>query len=405
MATFACLRVLVPPAMSARPELAALVGKFTSVFLDGRWSWPRRFETLGPSAFLLIEPRGGALDHSAMQELAQDLQLRLFGEMGAGEVSLIVFVGDAKEVARFAAIPREDLDHILAGGRHEPPFIGAATRITASGVADVPLPSERADGGDAPEVDAAIVSSQRRRRRQSDVIEPVFHGVYFTPRETFVGSAIWPRASRYCPTDGLHPTTAQAALDFDSASVTALTMALDQVPQRSKGLLYAPLCFSSLIHRAMREQYAAFLDPLPEERRAQLAAVVYDVPREPSFVVMPQLRDFLREYFGTIDLQVSDPAFAIDSLADGAANSVTFMLPPGDQATRLAAIRRFAANREHYKSRRVWFAITNVRTLVELETCCAQAIPFITGPAVTGPLDSPVGQRSAPTSMLPLRAA
>lgn len=401
MASFACLRVLMPETVGGRADLSALVNKFATAFLEKRWAWPRRFEALGPCVYLLIEPRGSALEHGELREMAQDLQLRLFGEKGDGEVSLIAFEGPATEVARFAALTPTDLGHILNGGEYRPPFAGRLARITADDVVAVPLPSP----AEAPATEEPGAARPRRRERGPEPIEPVFHGVYFTPREIFVGSAVGPRESRYNLVDGTRPATSEAAIEFDSQSVAAAVQALEEALPDAKGAFFVPLCFGSVIHRAVREQYARFLDALPEARRPQLTAVVYDVPREPSYSVMPGLRDFLRDYFEHIDLQITDPAFAVDKLPAGAANSVTFVLPDGDQATRLAAIRRFSVNRDAYKSRKIWFAITNVRTQAELETCFAQAVPFISGRAVSGPLDRPAGQRGAPAMSLPLRAA
>jgi hypothetical protein len=394
MASFACLRVLLPAAVAERPELAGLVNKFAGAFLESRWAWPRRFEALGPGVYLLIEPRGGQLDHLQMREMASDLQLKLFGTGGEGEVALVTFEGDAPEVARFAALQDLDLANILAGLNHTPPFEGRLARITADGVAPIALPK--------------IAQSQAANRaprappRPAKVGQPIFYGVYFTPKEFFVGSAVGLQDARYNLMDGSRPLTAEAAQDFDENTIAALGRALDEWPS-VKGLFFAPICYASLIHRVVRETYATVLETLPQARREQLAVAVYDAPRELSYASAPKVREFLRAYFDYVDLQTNDPAFAVERLPEGLANSVTLVLPDADAATRLAAIRRFSANRTAYKSRRIWAAVTNVRTQGELEMCFANGVPFVSGRAVSAAMERAPGNRAVPASALPLR--
>jgi hypothetical protein len=395
MSSFACLRVLTPESLSSRADLAGLVNKFASAFLESRWGFPRRFELLGPCTFLLIEPRGGDLDHGQLRDMASDLQLRLFGAEGDGEVTLVAFEGVAAEVARFAALAPEDLDHILAGEPYRPPFVGRLARITAAEVVGVPLPGSA-------ELEAAPPRAAPARRTQT--INPVFFGVYFAPKEMFVGTSVMSRDDRFNLLEGVWPTDAHEAHDYDARAVAAVGAALRTLPARG-GLLFTPICYASIIHRTERERHAAFLDALPADRRGQLAAAVYDTPRQPSYSTLPLMRDFLRRYFGTIDLQVTDPDFEVESLPQGLANSVTFVLPEGDAKRRLAAIRRFSDRREAYKSRRVWPAITNVRTQTELSACFANRVPFVTGRAVTDALRWPPSTPGCAARDLPLRAA
>ena len=89
----------------------------------------------------------------------------------------------------------------------------------------------------------------------------------------------------------------------------------------------------------------------------------------------------------------------------GAVNSVTFRLPEGDARLRLAALRRFMEKRDHFKQRKIWPAITNVRTPAELADCIQHRIPFLSGQAVCGPVDALVGSLSWEIDRLPLTAA
>ncbi len=81
---------------------------------------------------------------------------------------------------------------------------------------------------------------------------------------------------------------------------------------------------------------------------------------------------------------------------------MTLVLPEGDPHQRLSALRRFGERLEHYKQRRIWSGVTNVRRRVELEAAARLRIPFMTGPAVCTPLPTPAGGRGVALSGLPL---
>ncbi len=383
------------------------MNKFASAFLTTRWAFPRRFELLGPCAYLLIEPRGGELDHSQLRDMAADLQVRLFGTGGDGDVTLVAFEGVAAEVARFAALLPEEIDRILAGESHQPTFCGRLARITAGGIVAVPFAEVIAPVAVTPVPPTSPPAPPPRSAPEAPrpkMVDPVFYGVYFTPKEIFVGSAVMARDDQFNLQEGLRPTNAQAAHDYDQRATGAVVRALEVLSPRS-GTLFTPICYASIIHRPERERYTQFLSALPEIRRSQLAASVYDVPRQPSYSVMPMMRDFLRTYFGTIDLQITDPDFAVENLTPGLANSVTFVLPDGDAKVRAVAIRRFSAHRDAYRARKIWSAVTNVRTQAELELCFSSGIPFVTGRAVSNALDRPPSQPHYAAGQLPLRAA
>ena len=80
----------------------------------------------------------------------------------------------------------------------------------------------------------------------------------------------------------------------------------------------------------------------------------------------------------------------------------TLMLPEGDAHQRLSALRRFAERLTHYKQRRIWPAVTNVRRRAELDCAVRLRIPFVTGPAVCAPLSTPAGGRAVALANLPL---
>ena len=115
-----------------------------------------------------------------------------------------------------------------------------------------------------------------------------------------------------------------------------------------------------------------------------------------------QMRALLEPHVASIDLRITDPGFEIEKLPLEAVTSVTLMLPEGDSHQRLSALRRFAERLTHYKQRRIWPGVTNVRRRAELEAASRLRIPFVTGPAVCAPLASPAGGRGVALASLPL---
>jgi hypothetical protein len=163
-----------------------------------------------------------------------------------------------------------------------------------------------------------------------------------------------------------------------------------------------PISFTSLVRPSLRSAYEDLLAKLPSERRGELAAVIYDVPRDPAFTGLRQARALLEPHVSVVDLSVSDPGFEIEKMPAESVNSVTLMLPDGEPLVRLSALRRFAAQLPHFKQRRIWPGVTNVRRPGELEAAVRLRIPFVTGPAVCSPVPMPVGGRSLALARLPL---
>ena len=117
---------------------------------------------------------------------------------------------------------------------------------------------------------------------------------------------------------------------------------------------------------------------------------------------MTHIQETLEPHFQTIDLRVDDPAFEIEKLSVHAVAGVSFALPAGDRRSRLAALRRFASRRSHYKQRRIWASVTNVRDREELAACVSLGVPFMSGPAVCRPQLLPLGGRLVPRGRLPV---
>ena len=111
------------------------------------------------------------------------------------------------------------------------------------------------------------------------------------------------------------------------------------------GVMFMPICFSSLMRRSTRAIYEQRMQALPAAKKRQLAAVVYNVPRSPSFSTLTQMHEILDRHFSIIDLHITDGSIEIDNVPAGTVNSVTLRLPAGDERARLAAIRARADNR------------------------------------------------------------
>src|SRR3989338_11372708 len=91
----ACLRVAVDAEKTglSLAVLGPLVAKFSGIYLEGKWQWPRQFAPLTHYSFLLTDPRADELDVQELARLGDELQIKLFGEgdKEAGKVGLLLF--------------------------------------------------------------------------------------------------------------------------------------------------------------------------------------------------------------------------------------------------------------------------------------------------------------------------
>ena len=433
----ACLRVsiLTPPGGQKAEDLQALVAKVINAFLQTRWEWPRQFEQMTPNAFVLTDPRAERMDTRGLKALAEELQLKLFGSDGEGEVSLLLFEGSDVEVHRFARLSTPDIDRMLAGEPMNPPFEGSIGRISpdrrqgdrrASSGAQAPHPAPAAS---TPPTDSTPLAATRPPAADffdldDDLsfdppertppppgtparYEHVYAGLYMTLTQSFVGSQAFCRRQRrdryiYPDLSASEPLPGFEAEAFDEGCVES---ALDALDHDAAGLLFVPLSFSSLVRPTGRRADARFLCHLPAEQRDRLGAAIYDTPRAPSYFALAAIRRFLDPFFGELNLQVRDPAFEVETLAPEIVHSVTLALPADrEPAERLAAIRRFMQRKDAYKKKRIWPGVAPVVNRVELDACLGLRTPMIGGPAVAELRQRPVGARGVDAVALPFRA-
>ncbi|MDB5472068.1 MAG: hypothetical protein JWR84_3628 [Caulobacter sp.] len=385
MTALACIRVFIGADLATDKvdALAPLIAKVGSAFLDGRWKWPRRHAAAAPFAFLLTDPRVERLDPNDLRSMAEELQHRLFGDHGEGEVCLLMLEGDQAEIQRFAAADRDTLCRLLQG--EDVGLSGRLTEIAPEG-ARVLLPDAERDG-DAPPHRALRLSPASRRA------DPVlWRGVYNCARQVFVGSAIATYESRTAPDE-------DRAQLWDMEGLLAARLALRSM---RSGLLFCPISYSCLIRPSLRDGYLPVLDALDPADRPRLAVTIYDMPRQPSFAALRQIRALTEPYFSYTDYQITDPEFEVAHLQREAVSSVTLRLPTADRRDRLIAMRTFLTRNDVFRRGEVWQAMTNVETAEEIQLAVKGRAPFLCGPAVTDLLTTPVGGQGAPVEQLPM---
>lgn len=381
----------VDPVSAQQRALGPIVRKLASAYLETRWTWPREFEPLTDYAFLLKDQRADELDVEELVRLSEELQLKFFGQSNSGKVALLLLEGSEVVVRDFAHLDGKALER----ARSDPAQLPSGTRLAQIFSGD--LVTRMTSTAGAP-IEQEVPTPQPPRT-------PAYlHGIYFRMRNVFIGDVISHvgEGSRERPTviDGAEHLPKNPGA-FDAGCVGA---ALDLLQDESlKSILYVPMSYDSLVRPSQREAVALRIAQLPEARRSQVAAIVYNVPRAPGFGAVTQIRTMLSSVFNTVDLRVEDPAFEIDHLPPQAVAGVSFALPTGDRRTRLGALRRFTERRAAYKQRRIWASVTNIRDHHELEACEALGIPFVTGPAICAPQTRPLGGRVVAPELLPVR--
>jgi hypothetical protein len=404
----ACLRVAVDAertGMSAA-TLGPLVAKFSTLYLESRWLWPRLFKPLTHYSYLLTDSRADELDPRELARMSDELQIKLFGAGAEGEVALLLFEGSPEAATAFAVMDTADLVAALRDPARLPAG-GRLSRIVSPGAADRPAevlrerPSESVDAEPDPESPADLVAEDTRALPALEGVQ----GVYFIPRGLFMGDVVssTPGSAR------VHLSVVEGAehVPHDPAAFDAdcVIAAMRYLTEGARATLFLPVSYSNIVRASQRDAYAQILSVLPASRRNQLTASVYDTPRDPAFGALAQIRKMLDRYVANIDLQTHDPGFEIEKLTPQAVNSVTLVLPDVDARARLAVLRRFADRLDLYRRRQVWAGVTNVRNRTELMACVEAKVPFVTGAGVCRMQTDPMGGRSQPLDALPILAA
>jgi hypothetical protein len=441
MTAIACLRILVAgTAEAGRGIPAAQVQAAADLYLRHCWKAPRRYGAVAPLAFVLVDSKAESLDPVEMQTLAVELEAGLFPGREAGQVCLLTFEGDEAAVLRFASLSQASLASLIAGrGYAGPP--GHVQVITADEIRAVPsaaseavidetlqaalrltTPVEEAPVAVGPGLTTArapaarpapsAVAGRPSAARPAPVAEKPkappppttgWWGLYHPPSESFVGAVIGLRADLSAP----RPTEDAALLTRDLTSLNDAQAAFAhpsfQKGAGDTGMLFVPFSFWNLTNPASQEAYKRRLSRYPLNMQARLGASVYDTPREPSLGLLGQIRAFLQPHFAFIDLNITEPNFPVGTLPGDLATSITLSLPDDDLRTRVEAIGQFAAAQGAYRAKGVRQGVAGLRDPRELEACRAAGLRFVSGPAISELMASPIG--AAPAQGLPLKVA
>lgn len=395
MTAIACLKVFVGDELrfADNDTMAGLVAKVAGAYLETTWLWPRRYGLVAPFSFVLADPRATQLDARELQALSRDLQFKLFGDQGEGDIALLMFEGDQTDVMRFAGIHGEQLRALLAG-HDDGSLVGRVCRITPTEISSI-LPEGGPVHGTPPMEELVDLDDPPPAPPRTG-----FRGVFHTQRDMFLGSLATWRASGAPSIYGFE--TPRFEYDDPAHDVLNLACVRRALAKMDSGVLFLPISFSNIVKPSARAELLPQLETLPRAARGRLAAAVYDTPRAPSFSALSQVKRFLDPFFGRLDLRVTDPAFQIDDLPLDLASSVTLTLPAVSDKARLAAVNRFMRDAAAYRRKRVWQGVIDVRTRRELNHCLDQGVPFVTGTAVTELLEEPVGVNHLPSLNLPL---
>lgn len=433
MTAIACLRILVaagdPEVGRATP--APQVQAAADLYLKHRWKAPRRYGAVAPLAFVLADSRAERLDPDEMQALAVELEAGLFpgrpsAEKAAGQVCLLTFEGDESAVLQFASLSQAALAGLIAGrGYAGPP--GHVQVITAEeiravpsaqavavavavAVAEVAATAQAAPAASVPTPPAPVPAKGPARPASpaAPVVKPPppatgWWGLYHPPSESFVGAAI-----------GLRVDLERARLTDDAAllarDLTCLNDAHAAFSRLSTGpggddagVLFLPFSFWNLANPSSLEAYKRRLSRFPMAMQGRLGATIYDTPREPSLGTLGQIKTFLQSTFAYIDLNITEPNFPVVTLPGELATSLTLSLPEDELRVRIEAIGKFAAIQGSCRAKGVRQAISGLRDAKELEACRAAGLRFVSGPAITDLMASPVGANTARD--LPLKVA
>jgi hypothetical protein len=298
----------------------------------------------------------------------------------------MTFEGDQREVMRFASLNDAKLRALMRGEGDELD-LGRLCRINRDEIVSL-----RPVGG--PIIGAPPMEVLAAEQPPAGV---GFSGVYDSRRETFVGTeAIWSEAA--ADADYGEPSI-DDVLDRDLAVLAAAAQAIPLAPN---AFIYLPISFSVLVKPSTKVSLIAALEALPPSARSRLRPVIYDTPRSPSFQALSQLKKSLSPLLCDPVLRVTDPDFQIDNLPPKIAAGVVLDLPVGDDQVRLQALIRFGSQADAYGRKRVLQGVNGVRTRKELQTSLKYGIPFLSGPAVSSVLLSPLEQISCPLFNLPL---
>jgi hypothetical protein len=382
MAAWACLRIFLQPARLDRPgsDVLTAAARFTAAQLEACWPFPKHVEQTSTNTFMLSDPYAGAIPPDFLQPIAGALQRQLFGVGDTGEATLILFAGAKEELDRLAQLSNPEMRLLVDGqlGDLHGLLRCAVYRVDNRKIEFLRRP--------AVEPAAAVAPPP---------LTPVFRGVFVAPKQEFVGSI----ASRWTPDDTRYlsifdgDTHFPAMQDFARFDEETARAALGALPAGAAppGILYLPVNYTNLTKPGPRADFWRMLSSLEAWPRPNIAAMLYDVPRDPFYSTIGDVTNFLAERFSAVDLLITDPGFNVGSLSHAKVRTIALSLPNAEDALRQSALRRFAAQRDALRTRQILSMAMNVRSAAEIAQCVNLKIPLISGKAVSDALSRPLG--------------
>ncbi|KQY32977.1 hypothetical protein ASD38_22130 [Caulobacter sp. Root487D2Y] len=240
MTAIACLKIFVGEELrfADSEAIAGLVAKVAGAYLETTWTWPRRHGLVAPFSFVLADPRATRLDARELQKLAADLQFKLFGDKGAGDITLLMFEGDQSDVMRFASTHAEAL-RVLIAGEDDGGFAGRVCKITPEGVTSLQPHGGPVEGMPPAEELAAIEPEPSAGGGAGFLDGPMptagWWGIYYLLKERFVGSGIDWRAAW----DGGRFGAVEDA-DVTTRDLVCLAAARDALTGAPTGYMFLP---------------------------------------------------------------------------------------------------------------------------------------------------------------------
>lgn len=384
MGGMACLRICIEH--GARETAVdgvtpAKIDKTASAYIEAHWPAPRRYGRVAPGAYVLVDPHAEYLDGEELRQMAQDLQLRLFGTQGRDDLCMLTFEGDEEQVLKFSSLSEEEL-LAMRGGKPPPPE-GRTRVIRGDSVAEL------APWGSTPRKVAA-----KPKAEAPTPIHLGWRGVYNLGSQKFESSEIMVVRKAGAPEPQDDATFAEHDLLAFDRAVAAL--------EADPGLkAWVGVRMWSVVRAGSREAYLARLTALAPAVRERMAAVVYEVPRDLPFLAIAPLRDVMPR-FARVDLRVNDPGFYCQTVPEGLANGVVLQLEGDDEKSRLMKIHRFLTDRKVYAGRRMRQGLSGVRNARELELARRMGATTVSGPFVCGLFAAPIAEQEAAIDELPL---
>ncbi len=384
MGGMACLRICIEHGAresAVEGVTPAKIDKTSSAYIEAHWPPPRRYGRVAPGAYVLVDPNAQFLDGEELRNMAQELQLRLFGTQGRDDLCMLTFEGDEEQVLKFSSLSEEEL-LAMRGGKPPPPE-GRTRVIRGDGVAEL------APWGSTPRKVVA-----KPKVEAPTPIHLGWRGVYNLAGQKFDSSEIMVVRKPGAP----EPQDDSEFAEHDLLAFDRAVAALEADPALKA---WVDVRMWSVVRAGIRDAYQARLTALSPNVRERLAAVIYEVPRDLPFLAIAPLRDLLPN-FARVDFRVNDPGFYCQTVPEGLAHGVVLQLESDDEKSRLMKIHRFLTDRKVYASKRLRQGVSGVRNARELELARRMGANIVTGPFVCGLFAAPIAEQEAPIDELPL---